>query len=151
MLTWQRDLYDGTMACAPRRANALARHRIHSSIFIPHCMLRTSVNLFNLSPIFSCALSRKISMASPSLLPEASTITLTELQSTLALYEPLLMHLTLEDRKKVQKTGGLSGDFLSLDMQRFVQLPGMPNRTSMSKKEVTYAMDWKLYVIQDLI
>lgn len=83
-------------------------------------------------------------MAASSSLPNAATITLLELQSTLALYHSVLMQLVMLDAKKKQKTGGVLGELVHLDQKRFEELPGVPDRTSMTKKDLTWAMDWKL-------
>lgn len=85
-------------------------------------------------------------MATSSSLPNAATVTLPELQSTLALYHSVLMHLVMLDAKKKQKTGGVLGELLHLDRKRYEELPGVPDRTSMTKKDLTWAMDWKLCV-----
>lgn len=82
-------------------------------------------------------------MAASSSLPNAATITLLELQSTLALYHSVLMHLVMLDTKKKQKTGGVLGEHVHLDQKRYEELP-VPDRTSMTKKDLTLAMDWKL-------
>lgn len=83
-------------------------------------------------------------MATSNSLPNAATITLPELQSTLALYDSVLMHLVMLDVKKKQKTGGVLGELLYLDQKRYEELPEVPDRTSMTKKDLTWAMDWKL-------
>ncbi len=83
-------------------------------------------------------------MATSNSLPNAATITLPELQSTLALYHSVLMHLVMLDAKKKQKTGGVLGELLHLDRKRYDELPEVPDRTSMTKKDLTWAMDWKL-------
>lgn len=83
-------------------------------------------------------------MATSNSLPNAATITLPELQSTLALYHSVLMHLVMLDAKKKQKTGGLLAGLLHLDRKRYDELPEVPDRTSMTKNDLTLAMDWKL-------
>ena len=50
----------------------------------------------------------------------------------------------LLDAKKKQKTGGVLGELVHLDQKRYEELPGVPDRTNMTKKDLTWAMDWKL-------
>lgn len=83
-------------------------------------------------------------MAASSSLPNAATITLLELHSTLALYHSVLTQLVTLDTKKKQQTGGVLGEHENLDQKRYEELPGVPDRTSMTKKDLTCAMDWKL-------
>lgn len=87
-------------------------------------------------------------MTTSSSLPDAATITLPELQSTLALYHSVLMHLVMLDAKIKQKTGGVLGELLHLDQKRYEELSGVPDRISMTKKDLTLAMDWKLCAIR---
>ena len=88
-------------------------------------------------------------MASPAPFPAAATITKDELASVLALYTPLIRHLTELEIEKVKKTGGLLGELRLVDKERYIDLPETlrkrkSNSAYLEKKELQMAMHWKL-------
>ena len=83
--------------------------------------------------------------------PAAATITTDEFDSTLALYQPLIRHMTELEMAKVKKTGGLLGELLRADKERYIELPEAVEKRKkdgawLEKGELQKAMRWKLYV-----
>ena len=82
-------------------------------------------------------------MAPSNSLPTASSITIAQFHSTVALYHPLIEYLSLQNNQKPRKKESVEDELLYLDKIRYEELPTL-DRMSMNKAEIQDAMRWKL-------
>ena len=144
----------------------LETRRVHSkddSSFLSFIVPPYSKSLYNFYerfwilhlPFCNLNMSSEDALFYPSL-PDAATITLPQFSALLSVYPFVFGRLVEQDTKAICKTGGLLGEILGWERDRYETLPGVmreermknaKGHVSMAKRNVQDLMSWKLYAV----